>query len=179
MKNINVVVLFGITALLMVLSTGCTSLTGKEVITELNPKFDPNVYRGAYTLYFVFWPRIDDFFHKEQRLPLTSRDQTSQCLFIDGVETKGFCFPPDLSRHFEPIFYMPRKFDVTVADAQSKEILLTVHYKRDIFAWNGKFAGCEEAIIEALRDAFAQARKNHQPKKVQPAAKTDAEQRKL
>lgn len=139
------------------------AIAGKKTTISISPDFNPNDYKwceieatlnGKIGMVAVDHT-VRSFFWEDMKMPSPPKRAKAGILDVKVCEERGFCLPPRLSRHFKPIFFMPKKVEITITDSKNKKKLISIVYQRGLFASDGAFKACMDAIEAALREAFA------------------------
>ena len=157
---------------ILILSSGCGSIIGKSINSEVNQDFDVD----KYMRYFIN-AKNDDLCYKpvaqvlldQGIIPYSGKVKTSK-LEIYMSNRDGFCLPPRWnSDSFLCLRYTyPREAIVIFKDAETSKVLLKVEYKRALFAINAGYKECSLMIKEELEKDIAKLQKSHLPTPLQP-----------
>ena len=149
---------------LLMFSSGCGTIMGKTVDSEINPEFNIDKYNrfndSDIADGFCIESVVDVFRDKGLLFYNGQAREQDLKIYLDAKE--GFCLPPRINPNlsFWLQFTFPRSASVKVEDAVTKKVLLEVNYKRAFFATGAGYKECRELIIEELKKAFAESKKN-------------------
>ncbi|OGV51337.1 MAG: hypothetical protein A2017_20195 [Lentisphaerae bacterium GWF2_44_16] len=163
-KKIYIAVFFCFVVLILFIAKGgCVAIAGKEITVNINPKFDPSNYKWTKLEKFSDGKiapvdaKMADFFWRELNMPSPPQGTKDGIMNVSVFEEHGFCLPPGLSMHFKPLFFMTKRAEVIITDYKSKEKLLSIVYRRGLFASVGLWYGYGEAVLSGLRKVFPKA----------------------
>lgn len=150
-------------SILTLFTSGCYSVIGKNVETEINPDFKLNEY-NKFDLHSheesSFLGDILLRFFEKQGFSMANTYPTKYDLYVYATMEKGFCLPPQFNPYkmwFQ--FTFPKKAEISIQDAVTKKVLLTCKYKRGLWATSAGYVEFEEMIMESLTKAFDDLKK--------------------
>ena len=162
--NIKVLCLFlPLFGVVLIFCSGCGTIVGKSVNSEISPDFnikDLQRYHSRFINDGFDISTVIDVFEEERLVPYNGQGGIKDIeVYVDAES--GFCLPPRFNPRIMSLqFTFPRKASVKVEDAITKKVLLEVNYKRALFAIGAGYEECRNMIIEALKKALVESKKN-------------------
>ena len=164
MNSRTVYLLLPLFGLILIACSGCGTIIGKNINTEINDNFNINHYKRYYSDSDDASAFLDDalwVFFKEQGLIFDKTMNKKGDIKVYITAEQGFCLPPRYNSRIGGYWYtFPRKVAIKLEDAITKKVLLEIYYKRALFATGADYEECENIIIEALKKALAESKKN-------------------
>ena len=148
----------------VLLCSGCGTIMGKSISTKTSGSFNIKNYKRYNTnldnnSYFIL-DDIEPPFEAEGLIYNNTMNKKGD-IEIYVISELGYCLPPRYNPRIRGYWYtFPRKVSVKLEDAITKKVLLEIHYKRALFATGTGYEECGNIIIEALKKAFAESKKN-------------------